>query len=77
MYRGVDLVTKAAKANTYEITWGYICDHMKSDYGLSRNSNQWLTMGQVEQMLDVIWSDFYAAVTKRKLEMERGESNET
>ena len=72
MYRGVDLVTKAAKANTYEITWGYICDHMKSDYGLNRNSTKRFSMFEIEQMLDAIWSDFYAAVTKKKLEMERG-----
>ena len=72
MYRGYDLVTRAAKEETYSITWGYICDHMKSDYGLNRNSTKRFSMFEIEQMLDVIWSDFYASVVKRKLEIERG-----
>ena len=76
MYRGYDLVTRAAKEENYSITWGYICDHMKSDYGLNRNSTKRFSMFEIEQMLDVIWSDFYASVTKKKLEMERGKTNE-
>lgn len=70
MYRGVDLVAEAARKNEYFITWGYICDHIKKDYGLSRNSNKRLSMYEVEKMLDNIWSDFYEAVTERILEME-------
>lgn len=70
MYRGYDLITKAAKEENYSITWGYLCDHMKSDYGLNRNSTKRFSMHEVEKMLDNIWNDFYAAVTERMLEMK-------
>lgn len=76
MYRGYDLVTRAAKEENYSITWGYICDHMKSDYGLNRNSTKRFSMLEIEQMLDDIWSDFYASVVKKVLEMEREKTNE-
>lgn len=76
MYRGYDLVTRAAKEENYSITWGYICDHMKSDYGLNRNSTKRFSMGEIERMLDVIWSDFYASVVKKVLEMKREKTNE-
>lgn len=65
MYRGIDLVAKAAKEGDYSITWGYICDCMKRDYGLSRNSNKKLTMGEIEQMLQAVWDNYYSAVTKK------------
>ena len=70
MYRGIDLVAKAAKEDDYSITWGYICDCMKHDYGLSRNSNKRLSMGEVERMLEAIWNDFCESVAKRKLKGE-------
>lgn len=76
MYRGYDLVTRAAKEENYSITWGYICDHMKSDYGLNRNSTKRFSMGEIERMIEVIWSDFYASVVKKVLEMKREKTNE-
>lgn len=75
MYRGYDLVTRAAKEGNYSITWGYICDHMKSDYGLNRNSTKRLPMGDLERMIEAIWSGFYASVVKKVLEMEREKTN--
>lgn len=68
MYRGYDLVAKAAKKNDYSITWGYICDCMKRDYGLSRNSNKWLSMGEVERMLQAIWDGFCSDVARKQKE---------
>ena len=76
MYRGYDLVTRAAKENNCSITWGYICDRMKSDYGLNRNSTKRLPMGDIERMIETIWSDFYASVAKKVMEMERENTNE-
>lgn len=70
MYRGIDIVAKAAKEDNYSITWGYICDCMKKDFGLSRNSTKWLSVGEVERMIDTIWENFYMAVQRKKLEIE-------
>ena len=72
MYRGYDLVTRAAKEENYSITWGYICDHMKSDYGLNRNSTKLFSMSEIERMIDTIWSDFYSAVVRKQIEGAKG-----
>ena len=72
MYRGVDLVAEAARKNEYFITWGYICDCMKRDYGLPHNSNKRLAMHEVERMLKAIWDGFYSDVARKQKEGAKG-----
>ena len=44
---------------SFMITWRYIVEQMESKFGISLNSTELFSMGEIEAYIEDIWNDFF------------------
>ena len=48
----------------YSITWAYIVKRMKSKFGISIESEEKFSFGEIQKYIDDIWNEYFEMLKK-------------
>ena len=51
----------------YSISWKYVVEMMEKKFGIAPDSEQRMSMGRIEHLIDRIWDDYFNEVRKGEL----------
>ena len=51
----------------YSITWKYIVDKIRDEYGISPESEEKLSFGEIEAYMNKIWDDYFETLHAQEM----------